>query len=100
MMEIPENLMDSLSHILPRRPQLIADINAYMGLGTAVRPDWISKYPFHHISSYRKKADVDPQVNLSASYSLADDITQSDVNISRSILDVYCGNQYYFFLKI
>jgi len=99
MMEIPENLMDSLSHILPRRPQLIADINAIHGLGNRGEAGLDLKVSFSSYIFIQKKADVDPQVNLSASYSLADDITQSDVNISRSTLDVTAGINTIFFSR-
>jgi hypothetical protein len=99
MMEIPENLLDSLSHILPRRPQLIADINAIHGLGNRGEAGLDLKVSFSSYIFTQKKTGVDPQVDLSASYSFVDDITQSDVNISRRNLDVTAGINIIFFSR-
>ena len=99
MMEIPEILLDSLSHILPRRPQLITDVNAIHGLGNRGEAGLEFKVSFSSYIFTQKKASIDPQVNLSASYSLADDITQSNINISRRSLDITAGINIIFFSR-
>jgi hypothetical protein len=99
MIEIPGNLMDSLSRILPRRPQLIADVNAIHGIGNRGEAGLDFKVSFSSYIFTQKNAGVDPQIDLSASYSFADDITQSDVNISRRSLDVTTGINIIFFSR-
>ena len=99
MMEIPEILMDSLSHVLPRRPQLIADVNAIHGLGNRGESGLDFKISFSSYFSSQKKAAMDPQIHLSASFSLADDITFSNINMSRRSLDVSAGINVIFFSR-
>jgi hypothetical protein len=99
MMEIPKNLVDSLSHILPRRPQLIFDVNALHGLGNRGEAGLNWKTSFSSYIFVQKKGSVDPQVNLSASYSLADNITRTVVNLGRSIFDVSAGINIIFFSR-
>jgi hypothetical protein len=99
MMDIPENLVDSLSHILPRRPQLIADVNAIHGLGNRGEAGVDIKISYSSYFCAQEKAAVDPQINLSVSFSLADDITFSNVNISRRSLYAAAGFNAIFFSR-
>jgi hypothetical protein len=99
MMDIPKNLMDSLSHILPRRPQFIADVNAIHGLGNRGEAGLDFKISFSSYLFAQKKAGVDPQLNLSVSYSFADDMARSNVNINRRSLDIAAGINIIFFSR-
>ncbi|MGA9407502.1 MAG: hypothetical protein WBW71_10255, partial [Bacteroidota bacterium] len=72
LMKIPQHLVDSLSKVLQRRPQLILGVNATDGLGNDSQygldvKGSFSSYIFSNVDSV-----WDPEISVSASYSPTD----------------------------
>ncbi len=99
MTAIPKELLDNLTQTLPRRPLLVVDVNGIHGLGNRGEAEVDFETSF---SSYifRQKKNVDPQLNLSASYSLADNTELNNINLNRHILDISAGINIIFFSKV
>ncbi len=99
LMERPRRLVDSLSNILLRRPQLVAGITALHGLGNRGEAGFDLNVSYASYLITKRKPAIDPQIHVRASFSLRDDSTRTHLNLQREIMEACAGCNVIFFSR-